>query len=262
MKVSDDQARRRSVRACDHERREWRRSSWREPIRCTDTLANLEACTGFDFEAEHFGCPAKCNKPKQWSEAWESRGNHGIVFVLGPRGVYSGDSVSKCMNKSKLRNHLERSRRSVGGFSNLVDECRRSVAEESRALANVHDSAGSESHQTRTGCIRSYRIVRKHNHSQRTRRAVKGTVPFHRHYAVCDHEVDRNGCAQIEDALLNALPMENILRPSVSRARYYAEHVLHSKSDAGPVVGLDLGHGNQEIRFQHSPREPRSRIPV
>ena len=68
--------------------------------------------------------------------------------------------------------------------------------------------------------------------------------------------MDRNGGAQIEDALLNALPVENVLWPSVSRARHYAEHVLHAERDAGPVMGLDLWHGNQEIRFQHSPREP------
>ena len=35
-----------------------------------------------------------------------------------------------------------------------------------------------------------------------------------------------------------------------------AEHVLHAERDARPVMGLDLRHGNQEIRFQHGPREP------
>ena len=32
----------------------------------------------------------------------------------------------------------------------------------------MHDSAGFESHQTRTGCIGCHRIIRKHNRSQRT----------------------------------------------------------------------------------------------
>src|SRR5271157_1918213 len=50
--------------------------------------------------------------------------------------------------------------------------------------------------------------------------------------------------------------MEYVLRPSVSCARHYAEHVLHAESDARPVVGLDLRHGNQEIRFQHRSRKP------
>src|SRR5271165_7562934 len=68
--------------------------------------------------------------------------------------------------------------------------------------------------------------------------------------------MDGNSGAQIEDALLNALPVENILRPSVSRSRHYAKHVLHAERDARPVMGLDLRHGNQEICFQNGPREP------
>ena len=120
----------------------------------------------------------------------------------------------------KLRDHLEGSRGRLDGFSDLVDQCRRSVAQESRALANVHDSAGFESHQSRAGCIGSHRIVRKHDLPQRTRGAVEWSVAFHRHDAVRDNEVDRNGGAQIEDAFLNALPVEDILRPSVSRARH------------------------------------------
>ena len=102
-------------------------------------------------------------------------------------------AFSRSLKKPKLRNHLEGSNRDIAGFCSLVDERRRSVADESCALANVHDSAGIESHQTRTGCIGSHRIIRKHNRSQRTRRAVKGAVPFHRHDAIRDDEVDRNG---------------------------------------------------------------------
>ena len=133
---------------------------------------------------------------------------------LRPRFVRgSCMAFSRRPKKPKLRNHLEGSRRDIDGFCSLVDERGRSVADESCALANVHDSAGVESHQTRAGCIRSYRIVRKHNHSQRTRRAVKGTVSFHCDNAVRDNEADWNCCAQIEDALLNALPVGNILRP-------------------------------------------------
>src|SRR5271165_6247355 len=110
---------------------------------------------------------------------------------------------------SEIRDDLKRSRGSIDGFSNQVDECRRSVAQESRTLADVHDSAGFESHQARTSCVGSYRIVRKHDLSQETRAAVKGSVSFHCYYAVCDHEVNRNRSAQIEDALLNALPVQD-----------------------------------------------------
>ncbi len=122
--------------------------------------------------------------------------------------------VSRCRKMSELRNHLKRPRRSIGAFSNLVDECSRSITKEFRALANVNDSLGMKSHQLRADCIGGHRIIRKHDLSERAGSAVERPVAFHGHDAVRDHEMDRNGCAQIKDALLNAFPMENVLRPS------------------------------------------------
>jgi hypothetical protein len=58
---------------------------------------------------------------------------------------------------SELRDDLKGSRGSIDGFSNQVDECRRSVAQESRTLADVHDSSGFEPHESCTGCIGSNR---------------------------------------------------------------------------------------------------------
>src|SRR5664280_2205263 len=147
-------------------------------------------------------------------------------------------------------------RSTLSSSSAASDVYKRQVPKESRSFAKVHDPVGAKPHQPRAGCIASHRIVRKHNLSQRTRVAVKGPVSFHRHDAVRDNEVDRNGGAQIEDAFLNALPVEDVLRPSISRTRYYAKHVLHAERDAGPVVGLDLRHGTKEIRFQHCPGKP------
>src|SRR5271166_730916 len=159
---------------------------------------------------------------------------------------------------SELRDDLKGSRGSIDGFSDLVDECRRSVAQESRALADVHDSSGFEPHEPCAGCVGSNRVIRKHNLSQRTSRAVEWPVSFHRYDAVSDNEVDRKGGAQIEDAFLNALPVENILRPSISRTRHYAKHVLHAERDTRPVMCFYLRHGNEEIRLQHSAGEPES----
>jgi hypothetical protein len=99
------------------------------------------------------------------------------------------------MKISKVGNHLERSRRSNDGFSNLFDESRRCIAKESRALAKVDDSVGLEPHQPCAACIGSYRVIRKHDLSQRTSRAVEGPVSFHCHNAVRDHKVDRNSCS-------------------------------------------------------------------
>jgi len=49
--------------------------------------------------------------------------------------------------------------------------------------------------------------VRKHNRFQCTSGAVEGSVSFHSHDTVGYNEVDRNGCAQIDNALPNAFPV-------------------------------------------------------
>src|SRR5271165_2174958 len=106
-----------------------------------------------------------------------------------------GDSLSKCMEILELGNRLEWSRGRCNGLSDLVGEFRRGVAEESRSLANVHDSAGFEPHESGAGCISSNRIIREDDLSQKPRSAVKGPVSLHSQNAVRDNEVDRNGCA-------------------------------------------------------------------
>src|SRR6516225_3045583 len=87
-------------------------------------------------------------------------------------------------------------------------------------------------------------------------RSMKRPVPFHRDNAISDDKVDWYRCTDIEDAAMNPLPMEEILRPSIPVARNDAKHVLHAKSDASPVVGLDLGHRDDEIRCQDRSRQP------
>jgi len=54
------------------------------------------------------------------------------------------------MKMLELRDHLERLRRNIDDFSHLVNQHWRGIAQESRALANVNDSAWIESHQART----------------------------------------------------------------------------------------------------------------
>ena len=150
----------------------------------------------------------------------------------------------------KLRNHLKWSRRTSERFSYLVYECRRRVAKKFRALANVNDAVWLESHQPRAGRVGSHRVVRKHDLSQRTRGAVERTVPLHCHNPVGDDEANGNRRAKIEDALLNALPVENVLRPSVSFV--WEDHAeVTANGTCGAVVALDRNIvPNQALRYQ------------
>ena len=94
------------------------------------------------------------------------------------------------------------------------------------------------------------RVVRDYDLSESSRSTVQRSVTFHRNDAVCNCEVDWHGGTGVENVLLNALPVENILRPSITCARHYAEHVFHAEGDAGPMMYLNFRHGDNEIRLK------------
>src|SRR4029077_6684238 len=158
----------------------------------------------------------------------------------------------------ELRDYLERSRGRLGNFSHLIDKCRGKVAQEFRALADVDNSVGFETHEPGARGVGSDGIVRQHDLSQWTSSAVEWAVPLHCHNAVGDNEVDRDGRAHIKNAFLNALPVENVLWPAVPRARYDAEHVFHTQRNAGPVMSFDFWHRDQKVRLQHCARKPKA----
>ncbi|HME31308.1 MAG TPA: hypothetical protein VKG65_01010 [Terriglobales bacterium] len=123
--------------------------------------------------------------------------------------------------------------------------------------SNVCDSSGLKPHQAHACCVGSYRIIRRDNFAEGPKSAIQRPIAFHCDNSIRNHEVDWNGGAQIENAFLNALSVENILRPAVSCARNDTEHILHAQRDPRPVMGLDLRHGNQEVAIQHSTRQPK-----
>src|SRR5713226_4785734 len=63
--------------------------------------------------------------------------------------------------------------------------------------------------------------------------------------------------ANVQDALLDSLPVKNVFWPTVLRSRYYAKHVLHAESDARPVMCLNLRHGNDKIGFKDGTGQPQ-----
>ena len=69
----------------------------------------------------------------------------------------------------------------------------------------MHDWFGFESHQPGTGRIGSHRVIRKHDLSQRTRSSVEWAVTFHSNDSVRNHEMKRDGCAQIKDEIRSEL---------------------------------------------------------
>src|SRR5262245_44564187 len=132
-----------------------------------------------------------------------------------------------------------------------------SVAQEARRLTDVSNRFRDHAQGTSANDICGNEIIRKDNHVQLDLDTVKRAVASHCDDAVGDYEMRTHGCAYIENALVNACPVKNVLRPAVSTARHNPEHVFHAESDAGPVVRLHLWHRNDEIGGQHGSRKPQ-----
>jgi hypothetical protein len=80
----------------------------------------------------------------------------------------------------------------------------------------------------------------KSNFSEGPRSTIQRPIALHRNNSLSNHEVDWDSGTDIKNALLNALPVEDILWPSVSRARHYTKHVFSAERDARPLMRFDL----------------------
>src|SRR5258708_26543246 len=60
----------------------------------------------------------------------------------------------------------------------------------------------------------------------------------------------------VENALLDAVPVENVLGPAIPASWDHTEHVFHAEGDSGPVMRFHLGHGHKKISLHHRLRQP------
>src|SRR5471030_7117 len=68
----------------------------------------------------------------------------------------------------------------------------------------------------------------------------------------------RNRGVDIEDASIDALPMQQVFRPAIGNTRHYAEQVLHAQGDPSPVVCFHFGQRDDEVARQDRTREPQA----
>ena len=60
-----------------------------------------------------------------------------------------------------------------------------------------------------------------------------------------------------QDASINTLPVQQVLRPAIGNARHNTEQVLHAQRYSRPMVCLHLGHRDDEVARQDRPWEPQ-----
>jgi hypothetical protein len=111
----------------------------------------------------------------------------------------------------------------------------RAVPEKMGCAIKMPNTVGIRAHQTGTGEVRGHGIVGENDLPEMSVTPLKRPVPFHGNDAVRYDEVHRRRCADINDAPVDALPMQHVLGLAILRAGHHAEHVFHAQRNASPV---------------------------
>jgi hypothetical protein len=157
----------------------------------------------------------------------------------------------------ELRQHVEWNDLLRQVLCDQVNAPRRAVPEKMRSPIKVPDQAWVEPHQLRTHEVRRNRIVGENDLAEVPMHSVQGSVALHGNHAIRDHEMNRRRGADVENAAMDSFPVEDIFGPAILGPRHNAEHILHAERHAGPMVGLDLRHGDDEVGRNHGPGQPQ-----
>src|SRR5688572_30461580 len=101
-----------------------------------------------------------------------------------------------------------------------------------RGPLKMPDAARIETHQTGTGEVRGHGVVSENYLAEISVSAVQRPVAFHGNDTIRNDEVHWHCGTDIENAPMDALPMQNILGPAILRAGHYAKHILHTQRNA------------------------------
>jgi hypothetical protein len=119
------------------------------------------------------------------------------------------------LKTSELRQHIKGSRPQWQSLRDQIDSVIGAISEELCSPSEMPDTIWIETHQARTREIRGYGLVGENDLPEMPVSSVQGPVTFHRHNAVRDDEMHWNGRTNIENAPVDSLTMQNILRPAV-----------------------------------------------
>ena len=131
------------------------------------------------------------------------------------------------------------------------------ISEETSRCADVRDSVWDKSKRAGQNSIRCDWIIRKQNNSKLLCGAVEWTVACHSDNRISDNKMRPNSRADIQDALVDPCPMQNVFRPAIAIAGDNSEHVFQAQRDAGPVVCFDFRHRHDEIRCDYESWKPQ-----
>src|SRR5258707_253347 len=101
----------------------------------------------------------------------------------------------------------------LNSLATLLDTVDIQVAQ-GRCHPNVPDANRINPHQPTTSRVRCDRIVRKHETAKAPHRTMQRPIAFHSLNAIGDNEVNRDGHREFDDTVVDALPVQYVLRPA------------------------------------------------
>src|SRR5262245_22845240 len=174
----------------------------------------------------------------------------------GGRAVILGKASLALLQVLEGVEHPKTRTEGLQGLANLNDPLAGKVAEKLVGAFQIPDAGRLDHHQPGGRAIDRDEIVAEDEDAGALRLAPDGAVALHADDAVDDRELrHRQGGVEIENALVDAGPVQRILRPAVDGARQNPEHVLQRRRHTDPVVRLELGHRDEQIGFEDGRRQ-------
>lgn len=123
-------------------------------------------------------------------------------------------------------------------------------SELARGAGEVLDAVGIEPHEPRGGGIDGGRVSPDDEASEFLWRSHDWSIAFHPDDPIRDRKRWSDRGVDVEDGFGDAVIVQHVLRPAVDDTRHDTEEVFHAAGNAGPVVRLELGHRDNEVRFE------------
>ena len=118
---------------------------------------------------------------------------------------------------------------------------------------------GLEARQiARAGRVDGHQIRSHRDHSRGSRVSHDRPVAFHRHDGIHNGEVRTKRGVEIDDGIVDAVEVQDVLRPAVHGAGHDPKHVLHARRHRGPVMCLQFRHRDDEVGTQEVSRESQA----
>ena len=115
---------------------------------------------------------------------------------------------SRCMEIVKFWQYRKRTRRCSDSFREHPDTILAKVAKEMAPLREMPNPQRFNAHQPCAGCVCRDRVIGQYDFAELAGASLKGSVAFHCGNTICDHEVNRDGRADVEDAFVNSAPVQ------------------------------------------------------